>query len=39
MRTARNFAKEHSFESEFKSRVDHLWQIVGATRQRAAAVG
>ena len=27
MRTARSFAKEHSFESEFKSRVDHLWKM------------
>ena len=27
MRTARSFAKDHSFESEFKSRVDHLWKM------------
>jgi colanic acid/amylovoran biosynthesis glycosyltransferase len=39
MRNARNFAKEHSFESEFKTRVDHLWQLARATRQRAAAIG
>lgn len=39
IRNARNFAREHSFESEFKTRVDHLWQIAKATRQRTAAVG
>jgi glycosyltransferase involved in cell wall biosynthesis len=33
MRTARNFAKEHSFESEFKSRVDHLWKMSEDTKR------
>jgi colanic acid/amylovoran biosynthesis glycosyltransferase len=35
MRNARNFAKDHSFESEFKSRVDHLWQTANYTDSRS----
>ena len=37
MKNAQYFARTHSFESEFKSRVDHLWQLAKHTKTPAGS--
>jgi hypothetical protein len=36
MWTAWDFAKAHSFEAEFKRRIDHLWRIANNQQHRPA---